>query len=411
MASFYASPTTAIVDSTIHFYSTSTNNPISCKWLFTGGVPSTSTLVNPNVKYSSPGVYNAKLVVMNSAGSDSIIKTGYINITLPVKVIDFKADTTKICKNGSVGFTKIATAQISSYAWDFGDGATPRIANTAGPHNIVYSTAGYKTVTLIADGITKAKTNYINVIDLPLAFHASSPSSYCKGNPISITLSGSQTGTTYYLYINNTNLNLPKTGNGASLVWPDITSGKYNIIAKKENNNCKTSMQDTLSITEKPIPNTPEIFQNQNKLNSKTEVGNQWFSIEKGIITGAVDNMYAPLQSGNYFVVVTTDGCNSLPSNTIKIILTGIFEKNVSETITLFPNPINDILNIKSYNEIIINKIEVRNILGSIVHKVLPETKKDYLFVIDMSKQDDGYYTVLLYTDKGLLTYKVLKVK
>jgi PKD repeat protein len=409
VASFYASPTNTLKDSTVNFYNTSTNNPTSWKWTFTGGTPSTSTLSNPRVKYNSPGTYSVRLFVSSADGADSVTKTGYIIVSLPVK--DFNANATTICKNGTVIFTKTSATQAKTYTWDFGDGASPKTATTAGPHNVVYSTSGYKTVMLVADGTTKTKTNYINVVNPPKTFHASSPSSYCKGNPISITLSGSETGTTYYLYANNTNLNLPKTGNGSSLFWPDRTFGKYTILAKNDSYGCETSMPDTLSITEKPIPNTPEIFQSQNKLYSKTEIGNQWYSTKGGIITGEVANIYAPSQNGKYFVIVTAEGCSSLQSNEINVVNTGVDETKVNGSITLFPNPFTGTLYVKTVQGLIISKIEIKNILSSSILTVKPEINNEFLYPIDMATQANGYYSVILYTNKGLLTYKVLKVE
>ena len=52
------------------------------------------------------------------------------------------------CKNATIAFTDSSLGNISAYAWDFGANASPSTANTKGPHNVVYSAGGNKTVSL-----------------------------------------------------------------------------------------------------------------------------------------------------------------------------------------------------------------------------------------------------------------------
>ncbi|MEN9737978.1 MAG: hypothetical protein RLZZ318_11, partial [Bacteroidota bacterium] len=52
------------------------------------------------------------------------------------------------CKNATIAYTDSSLGNISAYAWDFGANATPSTANTKGPHNVVYSAGGNKTISL-----------------------------------------------------------------------------------------------------------------------------------------------------------------------------------------------------------------------------------------------------------------------
>jgi PKD repeat protein len=64
---------------TISFFDQSSYQPTSWNWTFTGGNPSSSALQNPSgITYSSPGIYEVKLVSGNSFGSDTVIKTQYV---------------------------------------------------------------------------------------------------------------------------------------------------------------------------------------------------------------------------------------------------------------------------------------------------------------------------------------------
>lgn len=82
-------------------------------------------------------------------------------------VANFSASPLSTCINQAVTFTNSSTGTVTSYSWNFGSGATPATATTAGPHNVSYSTSGTKTVSLtVSNGATNntlTKTNYITV--------------------------------------------------------------------------------------------------------------------------------------------------------------------------------------------------------------------------------------------------------
>lgn len=80
-----------------------------------------------------------------------------------VLAADFTADVEETCLDQTVTFTDNSTG-ATTWAWDFGEGANPATANTQGPHEVVYSGAGNKTVSLTIDqGITQTKADYITV--------------------------------------------------------------------------------------------------------------------------------------------------------------------------------------------------------------------------------------------------------
>ncbi len=63
---------------------------------------------------------------------------------------DFSSSPQTICVGESVSFTDQSSfvGQIVGWEWNFGPGATPRIANTQGPHNVRYDEPGQKSVLL-----------------------------------------------------------------------------------------------------------------------------------------------------------------------------------------------------------------------------------------------------------------------
>lgn len=101
----------------------------------------------------------------NNLYFDNINLTG----TYDTPVADFTASkTTGVASTEAIVFTNSSTGNISNYTWNFGSGATPATANTAGPHSVSYSTTGSKTISLTVSGPggnnTVTKTNLVNVV-------------------------------------------------------------------------------------------------------------------------------------------------------------------------------------------------------------------------------------------------------
>lgn len=81
VADFKASKTLVNMTEPISFSDQSSYNPTSWSWQFPGSNTPSSTQQNPaNITYSSPGIYQVTLVASNSFGSDTLIKTCYINV-------------------------------------------------------------------------------------------------------------------------------------------------------------------------------------------------------------------------------------------------------------------------------------------------------------------------------------------
>lgn len=104
VASFTAN-TTLTCTGVVNFTSTSTNAS-SQVWDF--GDVSTSTLANPTHTYTSSGQYTVQLIVTNANGSDTVIQTNYITVTLgngPVPANCSPTTTTYCCGNGIYNVT------------------------------------------------------------------------------------------------------------------------------------------------------------------------------------------------------------------------------------------------------------------------------------------------------------------
>jgi PKD repeat protein len=83
-ADFHANRRMICQGGTITFDDDSWNGAVTTRqWDFTGGTPSTSSAANPTITYNTPGTYEVKLTVGNSAGSNVATKTSYVVVTAP----------------------------------------------------------------------------------------------------------------------------------------------------------------------------------------------------------------------------------------------------------------------------------------------------------------------------------------
>jgi PKD repeat protein len=119
VADFVADNTTPCIGATVNFTDLSTNTPTSWAWSFsptsityTGGTTAASQ--NPKVQFSTAGPYTVTLVATNASGSNTMVKTAYINPvtagTLPL-VENFEGATFP-----PTGWT-VLNADAPSIAW------------------------------------------------------------------------------------------------------------------------------------------------------------------------------------------------------------------------------------------------------------------------------------------------------
>ncbi len=67
-------------------------------------------------------------------------------------IAGFTVSQTSICLGATTLFSSTSAGNINSYLWNFGAGANPATANTAGPHVVSYTSSGAKTISLTVTG-------------------------------------------------------------------------------------------------------------------------------------------------------------------------------------------------------------------------------------------------------------------
>ncbi|RYZ51459.1 MAG: PKD domain-containing protein, partial [Sphingobacteriales bacterium] len=114
----------------VQFTNTS-ENYIASAWDFGPG-EGNSALPNPVHYYSSPGIYNVRLIITSPGGC---LDTSFMNITvLDTAGLRFDYSPVIGCNPLTVNFSAVGPSSTQSYYWDFGDGSTitnlPNVTHT-----------------------------------------------------------------------------------------------------------------------------------------------------------------------------------------------------------------------------------------------------------------------------------------
>ena len=137
IANFTSSVVSGCQALTVSYINQSSTNSTSFLWTFPGGVPSSSTEMNPVVVYNDHGSFGVTLRATNASGSNTNIKNNYI-IVSPLPISSFSSSA----QNATITFTNNSQF-ATTYIWNFGDGQTSSLENpvhtytTNGVYNVV----------------------------------------------------------------------------------------------------------------------------------------------------------------------------------------------------------------------------------------------------------------------------------
>lgn len=110
-------------------------------------------------------------------------------------------------------------------------------------------------------------------------------------------------------------------------------------------------------------PTAPTITRLADTLFSSAATGNQWYN-DAGPILGATGPAYPVLVSGNYYCIVTVDGCSSSRSKVIDFLLTSIPEQEAVFGLEIWPSPAETVVYLKLDNPPAGTHFDVYNIAG-----------------------------------------------
>ena len=320
-----------------------------------------ATSSNYNYTFTSAGIYNFRAKVSNSCTSvysDPIIIT--VN-PLPTPGTA-SADTTTICQNNPVlltlsGYSSGTTIQwqISNdnLSWNDISGANSAVYN--------YTPTNAGTIYIRAQvtnncGSASSNSIFINVEAIPNGGNINASfNTICQNDNVALILTGQTPMTSLQWQLSTDNI-----------TWFNISganASNYNFIANNlgtyyfrviVSNNCGTATSNVVNLTVNPIPPTPTISLISSYppiLYSNATTGNQWYNLN-GAIQGATNQTYQVIENGTYYVIVTENNCQSLPSDVITINNVSI-ESYDNNDVIVYPIPASDMIYIQTNHTIL----------------------------------------------------------
>ncbi|MFA5781883.1 MAG: T9SS type A sorting domain-containing protein [Bacteroidales bacterium] len=247
------------------------------------------------------------------------------------------------------------------------------------------STTTY-TVTGTNNGITDIAQAKVTVNPKPTIF--TNGGTICADDSLTLYVYGANT------YVWNTGDSLDEI----TVAPPDTTV--YTVIGFKDGIGCSDTAQATVIVN--PIPVTPVVTENWSTLTSSAVAGNQWY-LDNSFIFGANNQNYYCTLDGDYYTIVTLNGCTSDTSNIIHVVNAKVDEITNGDQCFLFPNPATKKLIIELPHK---SEIEISNTEGQIIKKLVTlENKTD----IDVSGFPSGVYIIKATFNEGSMMKKFIK--
>ncbi|MBW8051358.1 MAG: T9SS type A sorting domain-containing protein [Cytophagales bacterium] len=309
-----------------------------------------------------------------------------------VAIANFTANITTVCAGNSVTFNNTSTGAVG-YGWSL-PGTIPDTSNMPMP-TVIYDSAGTFDVTLTAFGCAADSTvtlvGYITVTTAPIAnITALDSTSFCEGDSVTLV---SDFANTYNWFLNGVPTGV------TSINYIATVGGDYQVVVSNAGGCSDTSVIVTVVVS--PVV-TGILFANDTGAIVVAGGGTGGFtylwtpgSFTTDIITGVAPGTYT---------VTVTDAIGCTWTGSIYIGPTGLNEfTNKTSNITLYPNPANDVLNIKTKGTNMLS-ITMINALGQVVAYITPH---DNSVQISTTNYVDGFYFILIETKDGLIRRKI----
>ncbi len=161
VAAYSATPLSGFAPLTVTFTDASMGGVST--WLWDFGDLGTSTLQDPVHIFQTQGTYTVSLTVMNGIGIDSEVKVDYVAVTEPPPNAIFTAAPRNGAAPLAVSFSDESSGNITTWAWNFGDGGMSNLENPM----YIYTIAGTYTVSLQVNSLggvdSQVRVDYITI--------------------------------------------------------------------------------------------------------------------------------------------------------------------------------------------------------------------------------------------------------
>jgi uncharacterized delta-60 repeat protein len=247
-ALFTANSTTLCTGNSVQFTDESFGSPDSWSWTFEGGTPATSTLQNPSVTYSTPGIYDVTLVITKGTQTNSLTKTDFITVEAPVTVApSVPSGPTENCGSFTYQYTTAAVPNSTGYTWSVNPATAGTISGSGVSGSLSASNIWSGAYTVQVAGFNSCGTGPVSpelsctLVHQPLVYSLFSGGGYCIGQTgYEIKLEDSETGVNYQLFKDGVDSGSPVPGTGEMLSFGLQPVGTYTVTAV--NGICSASM-------------------------------------------------------------------------------------------------------------------------------------------------------------------------
>lgn len=248
-AAFTASSTLICNGTSVQYTDQSVGSPTGWNWTFEGGTPSTSTLQNPSVTYSTPGVYDVTLQITKNSQTNTVTNTDFIHVESPVTVAPAQpTGQTAICTSLTYNYTTTPVAGATSYIWTVDPASAGTFSGTGTTATVTAASNWYGPFTITVAGSSACGIGPVSPVlncalnHQPNVFSLFSGGGYCAGQSgYEIQLENSDLGVSYQLYKDGVASGAPVTGTGTTLSFGNQTVGTYTVVGA--NGSCIANMQ------------------------------------------------------------------------------------------------------------------------------------------------------------------------
>lgn len=314
--------------------------------------------------------------------------------------------TNTVCEGESgLVYTVPTISNATEYIWTLPPGAS----GTSNTNSItvdfgISSSSGEITVTGSNDcGTGNTSSIAVTVSALPLAAgEITGTEILCQGTAgVVYSIDPVANATTY-------EWSLPEGATGASntntIIVDFSTSALSGNVSVIGSNSCGSGDMSQLPVIVKEKPETPLISQNGHTLLSDAPSGNQWFD-QSGLIPGANEPEYIVTWDGDYYTIVTLNDCASDPSNMLTVIVSGVSENELMNSVQVYPNPFTNELTIELSNNNVPVKYQILNSSGMAVMNGRITGK----YVISTNNLTNGIYLLRFEGSNAPSAVKIIK--
>ena len=409
-ASFTSTPTgTACTGQTVQYTSTSTGSPSSYSWSFTGGTPATSTLQNPTVTYSVAGTYTAALTATNAMGSNTSTQTNYITINETPSL----TSTTPGSRCGSGTVSLSASSSLGTISWFSAATGGTALGNgsTFSTPSISTNTTYYAEVT--SNGCTSARIPVLATVNTNPTVTNPGAQTICLGSSSNaINFTGNSGNTTYNWTNSNASIGIGASGTGNITSFTPTTIGTASITVTPTLATC-TGTPVTFAINVNQVPTVsfdlssvtpPCIYDPSFVLTAGSPTGGTYSG--PGVNGSNFNPANAGIGTHTITYSVTQNGCAGSNTSTITVDACSSIEDTEINSIVVYPNPTNGVINIQGLTpEILV--IELIDASGKIcgtwnVNSVVKQ--------LDLSAYSTGTYSIN-FKGKEINTSKRITIK